>query len=261
MNAILVSTLWIAALGLLCGLVLAVAAKYLGVHEDPLVEELAQMLPGANCGSCGFAGCAGYAAAMAAGKAPVNLCAPGGAALATRLGALLGVTVEVAVRRVALVLCGGDNAAASKRFAYDGITDCAAAAAVAGGDKACTAGCLGYGTCARICPVSAIEVVDGLAHVHPDLCIACGKCVAACPRKIIKLVPEDRHIHVLCSSREPGAAVRKVCKVGCIACRICTKLSGGAIAMDGHLAVVNYDLPLTNEETVAKCPTKCIRKA
>lgn len=261
MNAILVSTLWIAGIGLLCGLVLAVAAKYLGVHEDPRAEELTQLLPGINCGACGYAGCAGYAAALAAGKAPANLCAPGGPAVAQKLAAFLGVAADAAVRRVALVLCGGNSRAARRRFAYDGIADCAAAAAVAGGDKACTAGCLGYGTCARICPVNAIEITDGLARVHPDLCIGCGKCVAACPRKIIKMVPEDRHIHVLCSSKEPGAAVRKVCSVGCIGCRICTKLADGAIAMDGHLAVVNYELPLTNEETVAKCPTKCIRKA
>ena len=30
--------------------------------------------------------------------------------------------------------------------------------------------------------------------------------------------------------------------------------------MDGFLAVVDYTKPLTNEETIAKCPGHCIRK-
>jgi hypothetical protein len=30
--------------------------------------------------------------------------------------------------------------------------------------------------------------------------------------------------------------------------------------MDGFLAVVDYSKPLANEELVAKCPGKCIRK-
>ncbi len=262
MNSILLqSILWVSLIGLVCGLALALASRYFGVKEDPRIGKLADLLPGANCGGCGYAGCTAYAAAMVAGEAPANLCAPGGSELTCKLCEVLGVEAgEPAVRKVALVLCGGDNTKARKRFAYNGIVDCAAAAATAGGDKACEFGCLGYGSCARVCPVDAIEIVDGLARVHPEICIGCGKCVAACPRNLIKLVPENRHIHVLCSSRAPGAAVRKVCSVGCIGCRICTKFADGAIAMDGTLAVVNYDLPLENDVVVEKCPGKCIRK-
>jgi hypothetical protein len=60
--------------------------------------------------------------------------------------------------------------------------------------------------------------------------------------------------------QDKGPAVKKVCGTGCIGCRLCTKLAGGAIAMDGFLAVVDYTQPLTNEETIAKCPAHCIRK-
>ncbi len=35
--------------------------------------------------------------------------------------------------------------------------------------------------CLRQCPVKAIRVENGHAHVDPELCVACGGCVAICP--------------------------------------------------------------------------------
>lgn len=258
---ILNSTLWIGGIGLVSAAALAVAEKYLSVPQDPRIGKVTELLPGANCGGCGFAGCADYARAIVMDSAECNLCAPGGSGCANAIAAFLGRAAGSLEKRTALVLCCGDDAEATRRAAYNGINDCAAAQATAGGDKGCAYGCLGYGTCARVCPVNAIAVVNGLAKVDKATCIACGKCVAACPRKLIKLVPAAAEIHVLCSSKDKGPAVKKVCGTGCIACRICTKLAEGSIAMDGFLAVVDYSKPVTNEETVAKCPAHCIRKA
>ncbi len=56
----------IAALGLVFGIILAVASKLFAVKSDPLVEEVRAALPGANCGACGYAGCDQYAEAVAA---------------------------------------------------------------------------------------------------------------------------------------------------------------------------------------------------
>ena len=260
MDPVLTATLYIGGIGLLSAVALAVADKYLSIPEDPCIAKITGLLPGANCGGCGFAGCADYARALAQHGAPANLCAPGGAACACAIAEFLGLEPTVREKQTALVLCCGDDTEAVRRAAYNGITDCAAAQATAGGDKGCAYGCLGYGTCARICPVSAITVAKGLAAVDKARCIACGKCVAACPRKIIRLVPAAAFIHVLCSSKDKGPSVKKVCGTGCIGCRLCTKLAAGAIAMDGVLAVVDDAKPLTNEETVAKCPAHCIRK-
>jgi len=261
MDPITTSTLWIGGIGFVSAAALAVAEKYLSVPQDPRIGKVTELLPGANCGGCGFAGCADYARAIVADNAECNLCAPGGPACAAAVAAFLGRAASALERRAALVLCCGDDTEATRRAAYNGINDCAAAQATAGGDKGCTYGCLGYGSCARICPVSAITVVSGLAKVDKAACIACGKCVAACPRKLIKLVPAAATIHVLCSSKDKGPAVKKVCGTGCIGCRLCTKLADGAIAMDGFLAVVDYAKPLTNEDVIEKCPAKCIRKA
>jgi Na+-translocating ferredoxin:NAD+ oxidoreductase subunit B len=260
MSPILVTSFTIAGAGLLCGTALALAARFLGVDEDPRIETVTQLLPGANCGGCGYAGCADYAKAIVLDGAPINLCAPGGAETLALLASEMGIEAEATVKKVALVLCGGDAEKAVRKHAYNGIADCAAAHAVGGGDKVCAYGCLGYGSCTRVCPTGAIEITEhGLAVVHSELCIGCGACVNACPRNLIRLVPVNRSIHVLCSSRDKGPVVKKACSVGCIGCAVCTKLAdNAAITMDGALAVVDYDKELTNAAVVAKCPGKCI---
>lgn len=257
----ILSIVIIAAIGLFCGLALALGTRYFSVQAKPKVAAITDILPSANCGACGFAGCAGYAEAIVEGKAKPNLCPFSTAESLSQIAAVLGTApIKAKAREVAIVLCRGDNEQAQKKFVYDGITDCAAAAAMNGGDKACSYGCLGYGTCARVCPSNAIEMVNGVALIHPELCVSCRKCVTACPRGIIRMVPEDHQIHVFCSSKDPGPVVRKVCKVGCIGCSICTRLAPEAISMEGKLAVVNYDVPLDNEKVIEKCPGKCILK-
>ena len=41
--------------------------------------------------------------------------------------------------------------------------------------------CVGCGLCSEECPVSAIEMVDGLPKVNADACVGCGLCSEACP--------------------------------------------------------------------------------
>lgn len=249
-------------MGLICGAALAMAARFLAVHEDPRVEELTEQLPGANCGGCGYAGCGEYAKAIIMDGEEVTLCAPGGAETLDNIAAFMGVTAEAGEKQVAIVLCGGDAKKAPRRFEYNGVADCSAAHAVDGGDKKCNHGCLGYGSCARACPVEAIEITDtGIAVVHPELCIGCSKCVKTCPRNLIKMVPESQDVHVFCSSRDKGPIVKKACSVGCIGCRICVKFGGEAFEMDGFLAHRNYEIPIEDEVTVIdKCPGNCIVK-
>ena len=249
----------VGGIGVLCGAVLGIASRYFAVSEDPRIETLANLLPGANCGACGLAGCSDYARAIVAQGAALNMCKPGGRETALKLGKVMGVEVAVQEREVAIILCGGGDAEASRRFLYNGRADCAAAALLGGGDKTCRFGCLGLGSCARVCPAGAIEILPGrLAVVHPGLCIGCGLCVKACPRNLIRLVPESRSLHVLCSSHDKGAAVRKYCKAGCIGCGICAKLAPETIRIDANLAVVDYARPLENDAIAGKCPQHTI---
>ena len=262
MNAITVSTLCVGGIGFVSALALAVADKFLSVKEDPRIGQVADLLPGANCGGCGFAGCADYAKAIVTGGAELNCCAPGGAEVAGKIAKCLGRDAVDVVKKVAVVMCGGDSTSAVRRFAYNGINDCAAANSTGGGDKGCTYGCLGYGSCARACPAGAIEIANGIARVVKSRCIGCGKCATVCPRKLIKLVPASETVHVRCSSKDKGPAVKKVCAKGCIGCRLCTKLGDpGAFSADGFLCARDYSQPLTKaDDVIAKCPGHCITK-
>lgn len=257
---ILVTSGTIGGVGLVCGSALALAAKFLSVTEDPKVTEIEGILPGVNCGGCGYAGCSEYAKAIANGIAAIDLCAPGGPDVLHRLAAAMGQEATAGEKQVALVLCQGTEHNAVHKHIYNGVADCNAAAMVAGGDMLCGHGCLGYGSCAFICPVGAIEIKDNLALVHPELCIGCKACIKACPRGIIKMVPESRSIHVLCSSKDKGPVAKKACSVACIGCRLCVKLGGDAFEMDGFLAKRNYAIPAGNEAVIEKCPGKCIVK-
>jgi electron transport complex protein RnfB len=253
-----VPTVAIGLIGVACGAALAAAAKFLAVEEDPRVVEAEAATPGANCGGCGYAGCADYAKAVVLNGAAIDLCAPGGEATIKGLAQLMGLDASAKAREVAMVMCGGNNHKAKVKHLYNGVADCKAAHVVGGGDKLCRHGCLGYGSCASACPVDAIEIVDGLAIVHAELCIGCGKCIRTCPRVIIKMIPAAAEVHVVCNSKDKGPFVKKACSVGCIGCRICTKLTGEAIKMDGFLAVVDYSQSIEDDVAVQKCPGKCM---
>ncbi len=247
-------------LGLLLGLGIALAAKVFAVEVDARLEQVEELLPGVNCGGCGYAGCGDFARALVVGQASPEKCPSCPAFNIAKIAALLGVTIGERVVKVAVVKCGGhDDAAVRPR--YNGVGDCRSANLVAGGPKGCDYGCLGLGSCARVCPFGAIEMANGLAIVHPDICTGCGKCVGVCPRKLIDLVPESVSLHVFCNSPDKGAAKRLVCSVSCIGCRKCVKAAGeGQMLMDGFLARVHYADP-PSVEIAGVCPTGCLRQA
>ena len=267
MSAIVFTTLIVTAIGLICGAALAVIAKKFGIEEDPRIGTVADMLPNVNCGVCGYAGCAAYAKSIVTGEAQIGLCVPGGHELVEKLEAVLGRRGTVAESRKAVILCNGSNDVVKRRSDYNGVRDCYAANIVAGGDKSCSYGCLGYGTCIRACSLGAIKIESGLAKIDYGICRGCGLCAKVCPRNLIKVVPVQHKLHVLCSSQDKGAVVRKNCARGCIGCGICVKLAAtpnadsGAITLKGSLAVVDYSKePIVNDTILEKCPPKCICK-
>jgi electron transport complex protein RnfB len=259
----LTAVIALSALALVSSFLLAMVARAFAVPSNPKVEEIEGTLPGANCGGCGLPGCSELARRIAEGKADVDACPVGGDRVAKRVAEIMGKTYAGGgARNVALVLCAGDDQVAQKRFHYNGIKDCTSAAILFGGDKACRYGCLGLGTCAGVCPFDALHMLpNGLPVVEAAKCTACGKCVTACPKHIIKLVPVDKRVHILCSSHDKGARVRKMCTVGCIACTKCVKEAHeGAIAMQDNLAVVNYEFDIP-DAVAGVCPMGTIQVA
>ena len=258
------------ALGLIFGLVLAAASKIFYVETDPRLEQLNECLPGANCGGCGYAGCAGYAEAVLKGEAPIGKCASGGNEAAKAMAAIMGVQAEEVTRKVAMVRCSGARTfdaegnltkGAKMKAHYEGFHDCLAASKVGGsGPLSCKFGCLGYGSCTRVCKYGAISVKNGVAVVDEDLCVGCMACAQVCPRKVITAVEPDRNVVIGCNSLAKGAVTNRACTIGCIGCGKCMKTCpSGAITITNNLAQIDYSKCTNCGECAKVCPKGLIK--
>lgn len=267
---ILIAIAILGGLGLVFGLVLAAASKVFYVETDPRLDQLNECLPGANCGGCGFAGCGAYAEAVLKGEAPVGKCASGGNEAAKAMAAIMGVQAEEVTRKVAMVRCSGARTfdaegnltkGAKMKATYEGFHDCLAASKVGGsGPLSCKFGCLGYGSCTRVCKYGAISVKNGVAVVDEDLCVGCMACAQVCPRKVITAVEPDRNVIIACNSLAKGAVTNRACTIGCIGCGKCMKTCpSGAITITNNLAQIDYSKCTNCGECAKVCPKGLIK--
>ena len=259
MDIIWITTLVIAVIGVIVAVGLVFTGKKFAVEVDEREVAVREKLPGNNCGACGYAGCDALAAAIAKGNAPVNACPVGGAAAAQDIGDIMGTTAGAMERKTAFVACKGSCDVTKNQGNYIGIKDCRAAVLSGMNVTDCTYGCLGFGSCAEVCPEQAISVQNGVAVVNRNRCVSCGLCVKACPRGLISLIPESKVVRVQCSNRDRGPQVKKVCSAGCIGCGLCAKqCESEAIEFDGTLARVNPEKCTLCGKCAAKCPAKVI---
>ena len=262
MDIIWITTLVIAVIALAVAAGLVFTGKKFAVEVDEREVAVRQKLPGNNCGACGFAGCDALAAAIAKGEAPVNACPVGGAPVAQDIGDIMGTTAGALERKTAFVACKGTCEVTKNQGNYIGVRDCRAAVLSGMNVTDCTYGCLGFGSCAEVCPEQAITVKNGVAVVNRNRCVSCGLCVKTCPRGLISLIPESRIVRVQCSNRDKGPTVKKVCSAGCIGCGLCAKqCESGAVEFDGTLARVNPEKCTLCGKCAAKCPVKVITPA
>lgn len=249
------------ALGAAAGGLLVLASRLLAVKTDETVEKIKEVLPGANCGGCGFSGCEGYAKAAASGKAPANLCKPGGAEVMQKISDILGVGAGEFVREVAFVSCNGCNTATEDKYNYTGTPSCTAVERFYNGKGSCRFGCAGLGDCIKVCDNNAIRIENGVAVINPSLCIGCGKCMHTCPNHLIILRKVTSTVALRCSSHDIGKVTRTVCKNGCIGCRICEKkCPNSAIKVSDNRAVIDYSLCTSCGLCTESCPMKCLVK-
>ena len=154
------------ALGLLFAVVLYFVAQKFKVEEDPRIEIVESILPGANCGGCGQAGCHAFAENVV--KAPGMegfFCPVGGNPVMAKVAEALGRAAEEKAPMVAVMRCNGALANRPRTNEYDGYASCKVMASLYAGDTGCKYGCLGKGDCAAVCPFDAI-------HVDPEKGIA-----------------------------------------------------------------------------------------
>lgn len=259
--AILDSVAILSGLALAFAALIALTHRRFRVWEDPRIEQVTGMLPGANCGACGLAGCRAFAEVLVAGRvkpADCNVMSDDQIAL---VASILGVNAGEVNRRVARLLCAGGRDVAVQQADYLGLDTCKAAATVAGGGKGCTWGCLGLGDCAVACTFDAIVMdAQGLPVVIPARCTACGDCVEACPKDLFTIMPLEHKLIVQCKSALEGDLIAALCRVACTACGKCAMdAAPGLIQMRGGLAVIDYDKhALASPAATARCPTGAI---
>lgn len=260
LQGIIISVSVVAGCGLLISIFLSFFGKKFAVPVNEKEEAVLSALPGNNCGGCGYPGCSGLAAAIVAGQAEVGGCPVGGKPVADNIAAIMGVEAGDFVKRVAFVKCNGTCSVASESYDYSGPKDCKSAVMAPGrGSKECNYGCLGFGSCQRVCDNDAIHILDGVAVVDPEKCGSCGKCVKTCPLGLIELVPYDANVRVACSSKDKGNITMKACKAGCVGCGLCVKTCRfGAITVENNVAHIDYDKCTRCGECAEKCPKKII---
>ncbi|MFA5100044.1 MAG: RnfABCDGE type electron transport complex subunit B [Candidatus Omnitrophota bacterium] len=256
---IIIPVITLAALGVLFGVGLAIASKKFAVKLDPRLEKIHGLLPGANCGACGGAGCFGFAESLLNGTMPLDACKVMDEKSKEEIARILGQKLEKKIKRIAVLHCNA-GAKVKNKYTYTGIKDCVAANSLMQGPKACSSGCIGFGTCVRACPFGALSMsAEGLPVVNIRKCKACNKCVIACPKKLFSLEAVNNTVCVACSSHATGKDTKLVCPVGCIGCKLCEKTCKfDAIHVKDNLAIIDYHKCTSCGECVRVCPAKTI---
>lgn len=166
MSAIWIAIISLSLLALVFGALLGYASRRFKVEEDPIVEQIDELLPQSQCGQCGYPGCRPYADAVGNHGEMINKCAPGGEQTMLKLAALLNVEPQP---------IDGDEEAKTPMRKVAWIDE---------------ANCIGCTKCIQACPVDAIVGATRAMHtVMTDLCTGCDLCVAPCPTDCIEMRP------------------------------------------------------------------------
>ena len=262
-DIMLYSLISLASLGILSAVLLYFVAQKFKVDEDPRIDEVAELLPGANCGGCGYAGCRALAEAIVKAESVEGKSCPGSSEAMDKIAELLGLAAPKAEPKIAVIRCHGTFANTPKKINYDAVASCAFAHSLYAGEGGCPNGCLGGGDCVASCRFDAIKMnaETGLPDVK-DNCVGCGVCAKNCPRGVIEVRhrgKKERRIFVSCVNTEKGAVAKKNCAAACIGCGKCVKVcTFEAITMDNNLAYIDFEKCKLCRKCAKECPTGAI---
>jgi NADPH-dependent glutamate synthase beta subunit-like oxidoreductase/NAD-dependent dihydropyrimidine dehydrogenase PreA subunit len=135
--------------------------------------------------------------------------------VAEAIAEIMGVKIEAKEPDIARPGCYFGVQDADSKYIYDGLDDCRAVALLGGGMKVCTIGCLGLGTCEKVCPFNAITMgPQGLPVVDEMKCTGCGACERVCPKHIINLSSVTRRIMREYTTEECTTPCQRSCPAG-----------------------------------------------
>ena len=138
-------------------------------REASLADSIDDLLPQTQCRQCGYAGCRPYAQAIAAGRADINQCPPGGHEVILDLVALLRMPM------LPLDLARGVHKVPAVAVIEEET-------------------CIGCTLCIQACPVDAIVGAAKLMHtVIAEQCTGCELCIPPCPVDCILMTETGHH--------------------------------------------------------------------
>jgi Na+-translocating ferredoxin:NAD+ oxidoreductase RNF subunit RnfB len=264
-STVLVTVLTLFVLASGSAIILYFISQKFKVFEDPRIDQIMEVLPGANCGGCGFAGCRNFAESMVVAESFDGIyCPAGGSDVMTNVASILGKEVSETMPLTAVLKCNGTPEHRAKTTIYEGVGMCRIEHNLYSGDTDCSYGCLGMGDCVVVCKFDALKMdpVTNLPVVDEDNCVACGACVKECPRNLFELrkkAPKYRKIYVACSNCDKGGPAKKACSVACIGCGKCVKVCKyEAITMENNLAYIDSVKCKLCRKCVEECPTNAI---
>ena len=268
MNELIISNIVILCLiAVFASVILYIISQKFKVIENPKIEEIENILPAANCGACGKAGCRDFATACvnATEEEFKSLyCPVGGAIVMDNVAKELGVVASVIEPTVAVLCCNGNCDNAPNKAEYNGVSICRIAHQVSSGSSGCVTGCLHLGDCVKVCNFGALSLdkTTGMPVVDEDKCTSCGACVKTCPRGLFEIRPKGTNgvrVYVACKNTQKGAIARKNCKVACIGCMKCAKITP-EVKIENNLSYIptSVDANIHGLELVKSCPTGAI---
>ena len=265
MDIVLLALISLSSLGVVLAIILFIVAQKFKVVEDPMIDVIEELTPGANCGGCGYPGCRGFAeACVKAESLDSFFCPAGGNDCMKAIAQALGKAATEKEPQIAVVRCNGTPDKRKKTTLYDGPSSCEIAAALYSGDTDCQYGCLGLGDCVTVCTFDAVFINDqtGLPEFSEEKCTACGACVKICPKKLIELRnvgKKSRRIYVSCINKDKGAVAKKACESACIGCKKCEKVCAfDAVTVIDFCAYIDYEKCKLCRKCEPECPTGAI---
>lgn len=265
MSIIYISVILMLSVGIIAAVLLYVAAKKFHVEEDPRIEEIENLLPGANCGGCGRSGCHDFACAVASATSMDGLFCPSTTEENLReIVRIAGLEAVHAEPKAAVVKCFGTCSNRKITSNYEGPRTCAIESLTYSGDTDCAYGCLGFGDCAAVCPYDALHIDESLHIPVTDYskCVGCGKCVSACPHGIIELAVKKKEsplYWVACMNHDKGAVAMKECDAACIGCGKCVRAcESQAITINRFLASIDSSKCTACGKCIEECPRDSI---